>query len=137
MLRDIINRIVKGTKKVVTLPTMRTSSGEFLLRKTDFGLVRVEYEVVRRIAERAVSQLDGIQDVAVVVEKSESTITPLKIRLTLTLAEGHSAPVASRDANKAINDALNDTLQQNFYAPIDVKVKQIAPPAEQKRRRVR
>lgn len=137
MFRDLFNKIVKGTKKVVTLPTVRTSSGEFLLRKTDFGLVHVELEVVKKIVERAVAQVQGIQDVAVAVEKRSSNVTPLKISLTLTLAEGHSAITASHEADKVINDALSEFLQEGFRAPIEVKVNQIAPPVEPKRRRVR
>lgn len=137
MLRDLISRIVKGTKKVVTLPTTRTSSGEFLLRKTDFGIVHVEFEVVKKIAERALSQVKGIQEVSVAVEKIQSKAAPFEISLQLILAEGYSAPQVSRAADKAINDALTESMQQNFYVPIEVKVKQIVPPVETVRRRVR
>lgn len=137
MFRDLFNKIVKGTKKVVTLPTVRTSSGEFLLRKTDFGLVHVEFEVIKKIAERALAQVQGINDVTVAVEKNTSNVTPLKISLTLALAEGHSALTASREADKVINNALSEFLQEGFYSPIEVKVNHIVPPVEPKRRRVR
>ena len=137
MLKDIIRKILSGTKKVVTLPTMRTSSGEFLLKKTDFGLIRVEFAVVQKIAERALSQVKEIQEVTVSVEKISNTVTPLKIRLTVALAEGYSAPRASETADKAINAALKDLLRLEFYVPVEVKVKQIAQPVTQKRRRVR
>ena len=137
MLKDLFNSILNRTKKVVTLPMTRTSSGEFLLRKTDFGLVRVEFSVVQKISERALSEVKGIQESNVAVEKIASTVTPLKIRLTLTLAEGYSAPTVSKVADKVINDALKELLDPGFYVPVEVKVKQIVQVVEQKRRRVR
>lgn len=137
MLKDIINRIVKGTKKVVTLPTMRTSSGEFLLKKTDFGLVRVDYSVIEKIANRAVAQVSGIKEVGVSVESVTSRVTPFKIRLTMTLAEGFSAPRVSESADKVINDALRNFLRLEFFVPVEVRVKQIEQVVAPKRRRVR
>ena len=137
MLKDIINRIVKGTKKVVTLPTMRTSSGEFLLKKTDFGLVRVDYSVIEKIANRAVEQVRGIKEVSVSVESVTSRVTPFKIRLTMILAEGFSAPKVSETADKVINDALRNFLQLEFFVPVEVRIKQIEQVVAPKRRRVR
>ena len=137
MLRDIINRIVKGTKKAVTLPTLRTSSGEFLLKKTDFGLVRVDFVVVEKIANRVVAQVRGIKEVNVSVEKVTSNIAPFKIRLTMILAEGFSAPKVSESADKVINDALRNLLQLEFFVPVEVRVKQIEQVVAPKRRRVR
>lgn len=137
MFKDLINKIVNRTKKVVTLPTMaRTSSGEFLLKKTDFGLIRVDYLTIQKIAERAMTNIEGIKEPALVVEKTASNVTPLKIRLTLTLAEGYSAPRVSETAEKIINDALKDSLQTEFHVPVLVKVNQITQVAP-KRRRVR
>jgi len=136
MFKNIINKIIKGTKKVATLPTIRTSSGEFLLKKTDFGVVRVDYATVQKIIERAVSQVEGILEPTVAVEKNERTATPLKVNLSLTMAEGFSAPKISAAAEQSINDALKNFLQLDFYVPVYVKVKQISRP-EQTRRRVR
>lgn len=132
MLRDLIRTLTRKT-----LSAARTSSGDFLLRKTDFGLVRVEFSVIQKIAERALAQLKDINDVEVSVEKSQSPVAPMKINLTLTLAEGCSAPLTSRAADKAINDALKEILQLPFYVPVDVRVRRIAQPARQSRRRVR
>ncbi len=137
MFKDLLRRIVTGTKKVVTLPTSRSSNGEFLLNKTNFGLVRVEYAVVQKIAERALSQVQGIYQFTVAVEKITSSVTPMKILLTTALVEGYSAPQASQEADKAINDALKELLRLEFYVPVEVKVKQIAQPVTASRRRVR
>ena len=136
MLKDLINKIMKRTKKVVTLPAVR-ASGEFLLRKTDFGLVRVDCAVIQRIAERALSQVEGLCEPAVDVEKISSTVAPIRIRLTLTLTEGHSAPAVSAAADRAINDALKELLSPDFSAPVSVKVEQVTRTVEPKRRRVR
>lgn len=132
MLKDLIRKIVKGT-----LSAARTASGDFLLRKTDFGLVHVEYSVVQKIAARAVSQLNGISDAAVTVEKTSSRVTPFKINLTLTLDDGHSAPRARQTADDAINTALQNSLQLMFHVSVEVKVKQITQAAAPSRRRVR
>ena len=137
MLKSIINRIVKGTKRVVTLPAVRTSSGEFLLKKTNFGLVRVEFAVIEKIANRAVEQVAGIAEFNVAIEKVSSKVTPFKIILTLTLAEGFSAPRVSEMADKLINDALKRFLELEFFVPVDVKVKQIEQVVVPKKRRVR
>ena len=68
MFKDLIRKIFKKTTKVVTLPAAR-SSGEFLLKKTDFGLIRVEFEAVRKISERALRSVVGITDWQLTVEK--------------------------------------------------------------------
>jgi hypothetical protein len=132
MLKDIFKRFIK-----TTLSAARASSGEFLLKKTDFGLVHVEYSVIQKIAADALKQLKEIQDAEVVVDPTGSKITPIKIRLTLTLTEGCSAPRARQAADTVINDALKNLLQPGFYVPVEVRVNQITRPVPQKRQRVR
>lgn len=134
MLKDLIGKILKKTKKVVTLSTARTSSGEFLLKKTDFGLVHVEFATIEKLANRAVSELKEIHEAELAVEKTTSTVTPLKVHLTATLAEGYSAPKAKLAADMAINNALKNLLALEFYVPVDVRVKQIVQVVPQKRR---
>ena len=134
MLKDFIGKILNRTKKVVTLSAMRTSSGEFLLKKTDFGLIYVEFATIEKLAKRAVSNVKEIHEAELAVEKSTSNVTPMKIRLTAILAEGFSAPKASLAADMAINDALKKSLALEFYVPVEVKVKQIVQVATPKRR---
>ncbi len=134
MLKDLIGKILKKTKKVVTLSTARTSSGEFLLKKTDFGLVHVEFATIEKLAKRAVSELKEIHEAELAVEKTISMVTPIKVSLTATLAEGYSAPKASLAADMAINTALKNSLALEFYVPVDVKVKQIVQVVQKKRR---
>lgn len=128
MLKDLIHKILKST-----VYAARSSSGEFLLKRTDFGLVRTEFSVVQKLAERALKSVAGINEAQVVVEKY-SEANPLKIRLTLTLTEMHSAPKVSEAADKAINDDLRRLMGVEFYVPIEVKVKQIAQAVPAKRR---
>lgn len=137
MLKDLINRIVKKTKKVVTLPAVRTSSGEFLLKKTDFGLVRVDFSVIEKIVERTLAQVEGIAEVNIAVEKVTDRVVPLRVKLTMILAEGFSAPKVSEKADKVINDALRNFLQLEFFVPVEVRIKQIEQVVAPKRRRVR
>ena len=129
LIKQIFSVPVSAVKKA------RSASGEFLLKKTDFGLVRVEFEVVRKISERALRSVKGIKETELTVEKL-SEANPLKIRLTTTLVEGYSAPRISEAIDKAINNALREYLQLEFYVPVDVKVREIAQVVT-KRRRVR
>ena len=130
MLKNIIKNIFNKT-----ITAARSSGGEFLLKKTDFGLIRVEFSVVKKIAERALHSVTEIKEPEIIVEKL-SVANPLKIRLTTSLSEGYSAPRASEAADKAINDALRKFLKLEFYVPVEVRIKQIAQ-ASTKRRRVR
>lgn len=129
----MFNLISKFVRKTISAAA-RTSSGEFLLRKTNYGLVSVEYVVVQKIAERALENLRGVQNVEVTVEKFASTVTPIKIQLTLTLEEGYSAPRASEAADKKINEALKSLLEPEFYVPVAVKVNRIEQVVTKKRR---
>lgn len=136
MFKGLIDRILKKTKKVVTLQAPRTSSGEFLLKKTDFGLIRVDFAVIQKIAERALQAVAGIKDSTITVEKL-NVANPLKIYMTASLLEGYSAPRISEAADKAINGALREHLQLEFYVPVDVKVKELAAQVVKTKRRVR
>ena len=137
MLKDLLGKILKKTKKVVTLSAARTSSGEFLLKETDFGRVHVEFATVEKFARRALSEVKEIQEAELSVEKTASTVTPMKIFLTASLAEGFSAPKAKMAADMAINTELREFLSLEFYVPVEVKVQQIAQQAVAPKRRVR
>ena len=133
MFRNIIKKIF--AVPVSAIRNAGGASGEFLLKKTDFGLVRVEFSVIKRIAERALRSVKGIKESELAVEKLTDA-NPFKIKLTASLVEGYSAPRISEAADKAINGALKDFLRLEFYVPVDVKVRQLAQ-VEKKRRRVR
>ena len=128
MFKNLINKFLKST-----VYASRSSSGEFLLKKTDFGLVRVEFALAQRLAERALKSVAGIGESQVVVEKY-SQANPMKILLTLTLTGMHSAPKVSEEADKAINGELRKVLGLDFYVPIEVRVKKIAQAVPAKRR---
>ena len=133
MLKNIIKRIF--SVPVSAMKSVRSASGEFLLKETDFGLVRVEFSVVKRLAERALESVAGIKESEVAVEKLTSA-NPFKILLTVSLVEGYSAPRISEAADKAINGTLKEFMNVEFYVPVEVRVKQLAQ-VETKRRRVR
>lgn len=133
MFKNIIKKIF--AVPVSAIRNAGSASGEFLLKKTDFGLVRVEFSVIKRIAERALRSVQGIKESELAVERLTDA-NPFKIKLTASLVEGYSAPRISEAADKAINGALKDLLRLEFYVPVDVKVRQLAQ-VEKKRRRVR
>ena len=128
------NLFSKGTR---TLTAVRTSSGEFLLKKTDFGLVHINYTTIQKIAQRAIADVKGINETELAVEKVSDSMVPIRIKLTLSMSEGYSALKVKETVDKAINDALKDLLQLEFYVPIDVNVEQIKQPEIAQRRRVR
>ena len=131
MIKELLRKILRRGQKAVRLPPMRTSSGEFLLRKTDYGQVRVEFVTIEKIAKRALLEVKAINESEIIVESNP--VTTLKIRLTATLSAGYSAPRASQEADKIINAALKESLGAKFYVPVEVRVQQILP-ANPKRR---
>ncbi|MBR4153149.1 MAG: hypothetical protein IKT98_09355 [Selenomonadaceae bacterium] len=134
MFKSIVKKIF--SVPVSAVKSARSANGEFLLKKTDYGLVRVEFAVIKKISERALESVAGIQKSELSVEKL-SEANPMRIRLEVSLVEGYSAPRISEAADKAINSALKEFLQLEFYVPVDVKVMEIAQVVAPKRRRVR
>ena len=132
MFKDLIRKII-GKTKTISISAARRSSGTFLLKRTDFGLVHADFSVVEKLTERALKSIAGISESQVVVEKF-SEANPLRINLTLTLAEGFSAPKVSEAADKAINNELRELAGVEFYVPVDVKVQQIKKVVPAKRR---
>lgn len=133
MIKDIIRKIF--AVPVSAIKSVRSAKGEFLLKETDFGLVRVEFAVVKRFTERALQSVEGIKELEVAIEKL-TDVNPFRVLLTVSLIEGYSAPRISKAADKAINDALKEFMQVEFYVPVEVRVKQFAQ-IEKKRQRVR
>ena len=131
MFKNLIKKFF--SVPVSAVKNVRSASGEFLLRKTDFGLVRVEFAVVKKISERTLRSIKGIKEWELSVEKL-SEANPMKIELTTTLLEGYSAPRVSEEIDKAINNALREFLKLEFYVPVEVKVREIAQVVTKKRR---
>ena len=132
MFKDLIRKII-GKTKTISISAARRSSGTFLLKRTNFGLVHADFSVVEKLAKRALKSVAGITESEIVVEKF-SEANPFKIFLTLTLAEGYSAPKVSEAADKAINDDLRNFLGLEFYVPVDVKINRITQVVPAKRR---
>ena len=128
MFKNLIRKIIGKT-----ISAARSSSGEFLLKQTDFGLVKTDFSVVQKVAERALKSVAGITEAQVVVEKF-SGANPLKIFLTLALANGYTATKVSEEADRVINADMRDFLGLEFYVPVDVKVQQIKQASPAKRR---
>lgn len=135
MFKSIIKKIF--SVPVTAVKNVRNvSSGEFLLKKTDFGLIRVDFTVIQKIAERALLSVAGIKDSTIEVEKLNAA-NPLKIYMTASLLEGYSAPRISEAADKTINSALKEYLNLEFYVPVYVRINELAAQVVTKKRRVR
>ena len=127
LIKSIFSVPVSAVKKA------RSASGEFLLKKTDYGIVRVEFSVIKKISERALRSIKGIKEWELSVEKL-SEANPFRIKLTTILVEGYSAPRVSETIDKTINNALKEFLKLEFYVPVDVRVREIAQVVTKKRR---
>ncbi len=110
-------------------------SGKFNLRETDFGLVTVEIGVVQRLAERAAASVRGVRDAILFVEPGDK-FSPFKIRVTVTMEQGYSAPKISESVDEKINDVLNFSLQ-TARVPVEVRISEVTRTAIEKRKRVR
>lgn len=117
-----------------TLSTARTS-GEFLLRETNYGTVHVDANIIRRLVER--TKVEGVHEIRNVVIDVPTANYPLQVKLNLIIGQNYSAPVIGANLRDAIKEEL-----KNFVtitdARFDIRVTQINQNVpEKKRRRVR
>ena len=126
----------KNLKSLIgnTFNTSRTS-GEFLLRETDYGKVHVESDIIRRIVER--TRVDGVNEVKNIVVDIPTSNYPLNIKFSLVIRTNYSAPIISAHFRDAIREELENFLDIKTVK-IDIRVAQINQQAKDKtKRRVR
>lgn len=131
----MFNRI-KNLKNLIGNTFVATrSSGEFLLRETDFGTVNVEIDVIRRIVER--TRLEGVHEISNVIIDAPTVNRPLQIGFSLVILQNYSAPVLGANLRDAIKEELKNLLDIRD-ALFDIRVTQISQNLpEVKKRRVR
>ena len=117
--------------------TFRTAStgNSFPLKNTNFGKINVECDLIRRIVERSVKEIDGIYSATATVDPPTEK-NALQIRFALTLNQGTSAQSVSAQLVKNVKEVLEENLQI-IDVEIYMRVTDISQPVQKKSRRVR
>ena len=127
-----IGRFIKRLKSKST--TITASRGEEIsLSKNDYGVVTVELSTIERAVNRAVTEIEGIEETSVTAETKAGT---LKLRFTLKLTEGNPINSISSKLVSAVREELEKTfaiLEVEIY----VKVADVTQAEKKPKRRVR
>lgn len=118
--------------------TFRTAGtgNSFTLKNTDFGKINVECDLIRRIVERSVKEIEGIFSASATVDPPTER-TSLQIHFNLALNQGFSAQNVSVQLVKAVREVLQENLQI-VDVEIYMRVTDISQPVQKKSgRRVR
>lgn len=87
------------------------------------GEVKVTVPAIVSVVERAAITVSGVREASASVYQQEGEM-PIRIRLTIVLGQGFSAPRVSEAAVAAIDDALKIALELPDV-PIEVKVTEV------------
>ena len=98
------------------------------------GEVKVTIPAIVGVVERAAITVNGVREVEASVHRQDGEM-PIKIRLTITLGQGFSAPRVSEAAIAAIDDALKTALELP-NVPVEVKVNEVTHAIIEREKRV-
>ena len=110
------------------------ASGDVHLEQGKPGEVKVTVPAIVGVIERAAITVSGVREVQVSVYRQEGNM-PIKVRLTITLGQGFSAPRVSEAAVAAIHDALSTALELPDV-PVEVKVNEVTHAITEREKRV-
>ncbi|MBR0060851.1 MAG: alkaline shock response membrane anchor protein AmaP [Selenomonadaceae bacterium] len=102
---------------------MSLVSGDVHLEQGLPGEVKVTVPAIVGVVERAAVTVSGVRAAEASVYRQEGE-TPIKVRLTIVLSQGFSAPRVSENVTATINDALRTALELE-NVPVEVKVNEI------------
>ena len=109
-------------------------SGDVHLEVGKPGEVKVTVPAIISVVERAAITINGVREVKASIYQQSGDM-PIKVRLTITLSQGYSAPKVSEEATAAIEDALLTTLELQ-KVPIEIKVDEVTHAITERDRRV-
>ena len=110
------------------------ASGDVHLEKGKPGEVKVTVPAIVSVVERAAITVNGVREAEATVYQQSGDM-PIKIRLTITLGQGFSAPRVSEATVAAIDDALLTALELPAV-PVEVKVDEVTHAITERERRV-
>jgi len=98
------------------------------------GEVKVTVPAIISVVERAAITVSGVRQVEASVQRQDGQV-PIKIRLTITLGQGFSAPRVSEATIAAVDDALATALELT-NVPVEVKVNEVTHAIIEREKRV-
>lgn len=98
------------------------------------GEVKVTVPAIVGVVERAAVTVGGVRAAEAAVYRQDGA-TPIKVRLTITLSQGFSAPRVSENVVAIVNDALGTALELD-NVPVEVKVNEITHAIVERDKRV-
>ena len=113
---------------------LSVASGDVHLEQGKSGEVKVTVPAIVSVVERAAITVNGVREVQASVYQQSGEM-PIKVRLTITLGQGFSAPRVSEETVAAVDDALAVALELS-KVPVEVKVNEVTHAIAERERRV-
>ena len=113
---------------------LSAASGDVHLEIGKPGEVKITVPAIVGVVERAAITVNGVREVDASVYRQDGQ-TPIKVRLTITLGQGFSAPRVSEAVIGAVGDALSTALELT-NVPIEVKVNEVTHAIIEREKRV-
>lgn len=110
------------------------ASGEIQLKKGEAGEVLVSVAAIENVIERAAETVSGVRDVKADVYKTSGAV-PIKVKLTMILSQGCSAPQVSSSVTYTVNEALRVAFEISDV-PLKLKVTEITHAVADRGKRV-
>jgi len=110
------------------------ASGDVHLEIGKPGEVKVTVPAIVSVVERAAITVGGVREAKASVYQQSGDM-PIKVRLTITLGQGFSAPRVSEATVAAIDEALRTALELP-NVPVEVKVNEVTHAIIERERRV-
>lgn len=125
LLTGVFSRSSKG---------LSVASGDVHLEQGRPGEVRVTVPAIVSVVESAAITVSGVREAAASVYRQDGEM-PIRVRLTITLGQGYSAPKVSETVVAAIDDALKTALELE-NVPVEVKVNEVTHAIVEREKRV-
>lgn len=130
----MLENIERFIKQLKNKSSVISSRGETLsLAKNNYGKIDVDINAIERTVERAVKQVEGIEDAKVTAETKADT---LQLRFSLNLTENNSVQSVSKKLVSKVREEL-EKIFAILEVEIYVKVMDVKQAEKKPKRRVR
>ena len=99
------------------------AAGDVHLEEGKPGEVKVTVPAIVSVVERAALTVSGVREAAASVYRQTGDM-PIKVHLTISLAQGFSAPRVSEDTVASVDSALKTALELSDV-PVEVRVNEV------------
>ena len=125
LLTGVFTRSAKG---------LSLASGDVHLEEGKPGEVKVTVPAIVGVVERAAITINGVREAEASVYRQTGDM-PIKVHLTITLAQNFSAPAVSEAVTNSVGNALRTVLELS-NVPVEVKVNEITHAVVERDKRV-